>query len=78
MRDRPDARDALADITIPTLVVVGGADALTPPSDSRAMVDRITGSRLVTIPAAGHLTPMERPGTVAAALGDFFGEALGR
>jgi pimeloyl-ACP methyl ester carboxylesterase len=30
----------------------------------------------VTIPAAGHLTPMERPGAVAAALGDFFAAAL--
>ena len=76
MRDRPDARDALLDIAIPTLVVVGDADTLTPPSDSRAMVDAIAGSRLVTVPAAGHLTPMERPGAVAAALGDFFADAL--
>lgn len=76
MRDRPDSRDALVDITIPTLVVVGDADALTPPADSHAMVDAIAGSRLVTVPAAGHLTPMERPGAVAAALGDFFAEAL--
>jgi pimeloyl-ACP methyl ester carboxylesterase len=28
------------------------------------------------VPAAGHLTPMERPGAVAAALGDFFADAL--
>jgi pimeloyl-ACP methyl ester carboxylesterase len=76
MRDRPDSRDALVDITIPTLVVVGDADALTPPADSRAMVDAIAGSRLVTVPAAGHMTPMERPGAVAAALGDFFAAAL--
>jgi pimeloyl-ACP methyl ester carboxylesterase len=76
MRDRPDSRDALPGITIPTLVVVGDADTLTPASDSRAMVDRIAGSRLVTVPAAGHLTPMERPGAVAAALGDFFADAL--
>ncbi len=77
MRDRPDARDMLADILIPTLVVVGDADALTPPSDSRAMVDQIAASRLVTVPAAGHMTPMERPGAVAAALGDFFAGPLG-
>ncbi len=76
MRDRPDSRDMLADIAIPTLVVVGDADALTPPADSRAMVEAIAGSRLVTVPAAGHMTPMERPGAVAAALGDFFAAAL--
>ena len=76
MRDRPDSRDMLADIAIPTLVVVGDADALTPPADSQAMVEAIAGARLVTLPAAGHLTPMERPGAVAAALGDFFAASL--
>lgn len=76
MRDRPDSRDGLADIAIPTLVVVGDGDTLTPPADSRAMVDAISGARLVTVPAAGHMTPMERPGAVAAALGDFFAGAL--
>ncbi len=76
MRDRPDSLDALVHIAIPTLVVVGDADALTPPSDSRAMVEAIAGARLVTVPAAGHMTPMERPGAVAAALGDFFAASL--
>jgi pimeloyl-ACP methyl ester carboxylesterase len=37
----------------------------------------VPGARLVTIAAAAHLTPMERPGTVAAALSDFFASALG-
>ena len=76
MRDRPDSRDALAGIAIPTLVVVGDLDALTPPADSHAMVEAIAGARLVTVPASGHMTPMERPGAVAAALGEFFGSAL--
>ena len=40
------------------------------------MVEAIAGARLVTVPAAGHMTPMERPGAVAAALGDFFAAAL--
>jgi len=76
MRDRPDSRSMLADVAIPTLVVVGDADALTPPADSHAMVEAIAGARLVTVPAAGHLTPMEWPGAVATALGDFFTAAL--
>ncbi len=77
MKDRPDSRDILHEIAIPALVVVGDADTLTPPSDSQAMADTIPGARLVTVPAAGHLTPMERPGAVAAALGDFFAAPLG-
>jgi len=77
MRDRPDTRDRLREIAIPTLVIVGEEDALTPPADSEAMAAKIPGARLVRIAGAGHLTPMERPGAVAVALGDFFAAALG-
>ena len=76
LRDRADSRPALAGIGIPTLVVVGAEDALTPPADSEAMASAIPGARLTTIPGAGHLAPMERPGAVAAALSDFFAAAL--
>jgi len=76
MRDRPDSRAELPQLRLPTLVVVGEADTLTPPADSQAMASAIPGARLVTLPGAGHLTPMERPGAVAAALGEFFGAAL--
>jgi len=76
MRDRPDAREDLPQIVCPTLVVVGEHDALTPPADSEAMAAAIPGARLARIAGAAHLTPMERPGAVAAALGDFFAAAL--
>ena len=76
MRDRADTREDLPGIGIPTLVLVGEGDVLTPPADSEAMAAAIPGARLVRIPEAGHLTPMERPGAVAAALGEFFGGAL--
>jgi pimeloyl-ACP methyl ester carboxylesterase len=56
---------------------VGELDALTPPADAQAMAEAIPGARLVVVPGASHLTPMERPGAVAAALGDFFAAALG-
>jgi len=77
MRDRPDARNRLREIAIPTLVLVGEDDTLTPPEDSEAMAAAIPEARLVRIGRAGHLAPMERPGAVAAALGDFFAVALG-
>jgi 3-oxoadipate enol-lactonase len=76
LRDRPDARPGLASIGIPTLVVVGAQDVLTPPPDSQAMADAIAGARLAVIPGAGHLAPMERPGAVATALGEFFASTL--
>ena len=76
MRDRPDSRPGLASIAVPTLAIVGDQDALTPPADSEAIAAGVPGARLVTIAGAAHLTPMERPGAVAAALGEFFGSAL--
>jgi len=76
MRGRRDATDLLAGLGLPALVVVGEKDALTPPAFSERMAAAIPGARLVTIPGAGHLAPMERPGAVAAALGDFFAGAL--
>jgi 3-oxoadipate enol-lactonase len=76
MRDRPDARSSLPQIGVPTLVLVGEEDALTPPADSRLMAEAIPGAKLVAVPEAGHLAPMERPGAVATALGDFFAATL--
>ncbi|HEU5249275.1 MAG TPA: alpha/beta fold hydrolase, partial [Thermoanaerobaculia bacterium] len=59
-----------------TLVVVGEQDALAPPADSEAMAAAIPGARLVRVPGAGHLAPMERPKAVAEALGEFFSSSL--
>jgi pimeloyl-ACP methyl ester carboxylesterase len=77
MRDRPDSTEFLSQIAVPTLIVVGERDALTPPADSEAMAAAIPGARLVTVPGAGHLTPMERPKAVSEALAEFYAAALG-
>jgi pimeloyl-ACP methyl ester carboxylesterase len=76
MRDRPDSTGFLPEIGIPALVVVGDRDVLTPPADSEAMAAAIPGAKLVTIPGAGHLAPMERPKAVSGALAEFFSAAL--
>ena len=76
MRGRPDSTAFLREISIPTIVLVGERDALTPPADSEAMAAAIPGARLVTIPGAGHLAPMERPKVVSQVLEDFFAAAL--
>jgi 3-oxoadipate enol-lactonase len=51
----------LSSIRCPTLIVVGEEDTLTPPQISRDMHNAIPGSELVVVPAAGHLTSLERP-----------------
>jgi 3-oxoadipate enol-lactonase len=72
MRDRPDSSPLLAELAgVPTLVMVGEEDALTPPDVARAMADRIPGARLVTIPGSGHLPPVERPVETTRALLEF-------
>lgn len=76
MRERPDSTDLLPTLGLPALIITGEADVITPPAEGRAMAEAIPQARFLEIPAAGHLTPMERPGPVAAALGDFFSSAL--
>ncbi len=65
---RPDSRPMLASIRCPTLVLVGDADELTPPDRSEEMAAAIPGARLVTVPDCGHLSTLERPDIVTAAL----------
>ena len=76
MRDRPDQTAFLREITIPTLVIAGALDAITPPGPARAMAESIPGARFVEIPEAGHASPIEKPKAVAAALADFFRASL--
>ncbi|MGO9426059.1 MAG: alpha/beta fold hydrolase [Steroidobacteraceae bacterium] len=65
---RPDSRPSLCAIRCPTLVLVGDGDELTPPDRAAEMAHGITGSRLVTVPACGHLSTLERPQHVTEAL----------
>ena len=76
MRDRPDSTELLARLTVPTLVVTGESDVLTPASEGESMARAIPGARFVLVPGAGHLAPMERPGAVASALAEHFAAAL--
>ncbi|MBL9077154.1 MAG: alpha/beta fold hydrolase [Planctomycetes bacterium] len=72
LRDRPDRTALLSGITVPTLVVVGSDDAITPPAEARTMAAAIPGAELVEVPRCGHLVPMEDPAAFAAALGAFW------
>jgi len=71
MMDRPDSTPLLATIAVPTLVVVGEEDELTPVADSERLAQAITGSKLVKIPGAGHLSNLEQPDAFNHALSAF-------
>jgi|SRR5579862_3130163 len=66
--ERPDSRPGLAAIRCPTLVLVGEGDELTPPPLAAEMAAGIRGARLVTVPQSGHLSTLEQPEAVSAAL----------
>jgi 3-oxoadipate enol-lactonase len=71
LRDRPDARPVLSTIRVPTLVLVGAEDTLTPPAMAETLATGITNANLVTIPAAGHMSNLEQPDLFNAALAEF-------
>ena len=68
---RPDATPQLSAIHVPTLIIVGEEDAVTPRAAADEMHRGIGGSELVIIPEAGHLTNLEQPAAFDAAIGRF-------
>ena len=65
---RPDSRADLARIRCPTLVLGGRQDAVTPPEVMEEIAGGIAGARLVLLDRCGHLSPLEQPEQVTAAL----------
>ena len=61
MSTRPDSTPDLATIDVPTAVIVGESDAITPLANARAMADAIPNASLAVIPDAGHLANLEAP-----------------
>ena len=66
--ERPDYQKTLADVRVPTLIVVGAQDAYTPLPDAELIHKLIPGSELVVVDDAGHLPGLESPVAVNAAL----------
>lgn len=71
MLERDDATPWLQGIDVPTLLLVGDEDTMTPVAEMRAMHERISGSVFDAIEHAGHLTPVEQPAAVSDALRQF-------
>ena len=74
MLDRPDSTADRATIDVPTLIVVGDEDVLTPPGEARAMHERIAGSRLEVLAGAGHVSNVERPAAFNHVLREFLAD----
>ena len=69
-----DQRERLDGIGVPTLVIVGDQDRITPPMLSRDLSSRIAGANLVEIDGAGHLSNIEQPAAFNAAVDQFLAE----
>jgi 3-oxoadipate enol-lactonase len=68
---RPDSTATLGTISVPTLVIVGDEDVLTPPKEARTMHGAIPRSRLEVITQAGHLSNIEHPAAFNVLLSEF-------
>jgi pimeloyl-ACP methyl ester carboxylesterase len=66
--ERTDSRPSLRAISVPTLVLVGDRDPVTPPDHAEELATAIVGSRLVVVPECGHDSTLEQPDPVNRAL----------
>jgi pimeloyl-ACP methyl ester carboxylesterase len=76
MISRPDSAPTLATINVPTLVVVGEEDTLTPVAEARALHEGIAASRLEILSQAGHLSNLERPAAFNTVVTEFLASLI--
>ncbi len=72
-----DAEDVLPTIDIPTLIITGDRDILTPPFTAEKMHRAVTGSRLVVIAGGTHYTPVEFPAIIREEIRGFLDRVPG-
>ncbi len=63
-----DLSDRLGEIDLPTLIICGTSDLITPIAESRRMARRIRGAELVEVPGGGHMLMFERTAVIDAAI----------
>jgi len=71
MAERPDVTPLLPSIETPTLLIVGEDDGISTPEEMKTIADAIPNARLEVIPEAGHMSPLENPKSVNAAIREF-------
>ena len=72
MAARPDRTEVLRTVDAPSVVIIGGTDAVIPRADAEAMA-AVLGVEPVVLDGVGHLAAFEAPRAVAAALAPLFG-----
>jgi pimeloyl-ACP methyl ester carboxylesterase len=72
---RPDATAVLEQIRCPALLLTGREDGWSGPAQHTRMMEKIVGSQLVIVPDCGHMSPLERPAEVSAALRAWLAQA---
>jgi pimeloyl-ACP methyl ester carboxylesterase len=77
MAIRPDVTEMLGGIAVPTLVVVGEHDVISPVDEMRGIAAKIPNAAFEVIPHAGHMSPLENPAVFNAALARFLSQRLG-
>ena len=74
MAERADFVESLGEISVPSLLVCGAADGISPPDEMRAIADAMPNAAFVEIADAGHLAPLEQPGAFNDAVMSFLTE----
>jgi len=69
--DQFDAVDTVKKIQVPTLLICGSADRMTPPNRSEYLRDHIEGAQLHIVEGSGHMVMIEQPDEVTRLLGEF-------
>lgn len=72
--DRFDIRDRVQEIAVPSLVLTGSEDLMTPPRFGRWLVERIPNAQFHLVEGAGHMLMLERPREVARKIREFLSE----
>jgi len=68
---RPDMTEAMRHVRVPTLLIAGAEDAITPPECLERAEEIMPCTRLLIVPHAGHMTPLETPAVFNAAVLEF-------
>jgi len=71
MAQRPDVSGQLEEIDVPTLVICGEEDRISPVKEMAEIAEKIPIARFVVVPDSGHMTPMEVPEVVNEAIRNF-------
>jgi pimeloyl-ACP methyl ester carboxylesterase len=74
--ERPDSTPTCATIDVPTLIIVGEEDAITPPKEAKKLEAAIRGSRMEVLQQAGHLSNVERPAAFNTVVSEFLASLL--